>query len=299
MKIAVISAVKNEEQCIPIFLDRVKKSLDKLSGKPDWQIIFMNDGSTDGSLDVICRAAHADPRIKVLTLSRSFGYQAALLGGLKEIEADYYTIVDVDCEDPPELISDFWSKIQQGFELVYGIRSNRTESRFLTLCRKIFYKINSLLADSHVYMWMAEFSMFSKLIRDAIISPQTTFPFLRTEMAYVGYRAIGIEYKRVGRVAGKSNYNIWRMVKFGVGGILAGTTFPLRAILYLSGIFALIFLILCLWLRNPLSIGVSAAILLFIYVLISFPLVGIYLARTYRNIVNRPNYFIDPHRSIY
>ncbi len=299
MKIAVISAIKNEEQCIPVFIDRAKKVLSGLSGKPDWQIVFMNDGSTDSSLDLIRRAAEQDRRIKVLTLSRSFGYQAALLGGLKEIEADYYTIVDVDCEDPPELLQNFWAKIQEGYDLVYGIRSNRVESRLLILCRKIFYKINSLLADSHVYMWMAEFSMFSKLIRDAIIAPQTTFPFLRTEMAYVGYRTTGIEYKRVGRVAGKSNYNIGRMVKFAVGGILASTTFPLRAILYLSGIFGFIFLILCLWLKTLSSIALSAVILLFIYVLISLPLIGIYLARTYRNIVNRPNYFIDPRRSIY
>lgn len=299
MKIAVISAIKNEEQCIPIFIERAKKILDSLNGKPDWKIVFINDGSTDTSLDLIRQAAASDGRIKVLTLSRSFGYQAALLGGLKEIEADYYAIIDVDCEDPPEVLNDFWSHIQKGYELVYGIRRDRDEPRFLIWCRKIFYKINTLLADSNVYMWMAEFSMFSKLMRDAITTPQTTFPFLRTEMAYVGYRTVGIDYKRVRRVAGKSNYNVWRMVRFAVGGILASTTFPLRATLYLSGIFFVLFLAVCLLSRDFLFIGISAIILLLIYVLVSLPLIGIYLARTYRNIVNRPNYFIDPHRSIF
>ncbi len=298
-KLTVISAIYNDELCIELYLDRIKPVLDMLKGNPEWQIIFVDDGSSDSSCQIVHRLAKNERRIKLLALSRNFGYQNALLAGLKEIESDYYAIIDVDCEDPPRLLDEFWGHIQEGNQLVYGIRSQRKEPPLLVWCRKMFYRLNRLLADSNIYMWMSEFSMFTKLVRDSIILPRTTFTFLRSEMAYIGYRAKGILYQREHRIAGKSHYNVWGMTKFAIAGILASTTFPLRAVLYLSGIFLIIFTAFCFIVQESIAIGVFTIILLFLYVLISLPLISIYLARTYRNIVNRPNYLIDPHQSIF
>ena len=296
MNLTVISPCHNEEACLSIFISRIKPVLEQLPVL-SWQIVFINDGSTDQSAAIINELRQQDQRIKMITFSRNFGYQAALLAGLESVESDLYAIIDVDCEDPPELLADFMAKIKEGNALVYGIRSQRKEPPLLIWCRKMFYQLNKLLADSKVYMWMAEFSMFNKTIRDAVIKPNTTFPFLRTEMAYVGYATVGVPYQRQNRAAGKSHYNILNMVKFALGGILASTTFPLRAILYLAILLLLLFLIVAGCIRNLFEIAMIAVILNFIFMLIAMPILGIYLARTYRNIVSRPNYFINREKT--
>ncbi|MBF0532665.1 MAG: glycosyltransferase family 2 protein [Candidatus Omnitrophica bacterium] len=297
MLLTIISPIYNEEKCIDIFLNRVETSMRELP-ELAWQVVFVNDGSKDGSLAILRERCASNARLNVISLSRNFGYQAALLAGLTTFESDLYAIIDVDCEDPPELLKEFYAKIKTGFQHVYGIRSNRPDHPLIYLFRRLFYKINNLIADSQAIMWMSEFGMFSKSVRNAILHPRTTYPFLRTELAYVGFKKAGIDYKRQPRVAGKTHYNIFRMICFAIAGIMAGTTFPLRAILYLSFMLIIPFAGSWIFIHDLKTLADLAIVGIFVYLLLTIPFLGLYLARAYKDIVGRQNFIIDDDHSI-
>lgn len=295
--LTVVVPLHNEEDSLPDFYRRAEASLKPLD--LDWKILFVNDASEDGSLAIIRSLHERNPRVRVLTLSRNFGYNAALVAGLSNSESDFYAIIDVDCEDPPEMLAQFYRTLQQGSQTVYGIRSQRPEPRWLVSCRWLFYWINNKIADGPTMIWMAEFSMFTRTVRDAILSSKSTFPFLRAEMAYVGLRVTGVPYVRESRKHGTSHYNFFTMAKFAVGGFLASSTFPLRLVSYLSLLLVLSYALLV----TGLSLGLAgaaqlAAVFSFAYLLMTLPLLSLYMARTYKNVSARPVYFTDPSRTI-
>lgn len=298
MRLSVIAPVHNEEANIIPFYERVKKTADALDGVTAWDLLFVNNASDDGSLDQVLRLRERDSRVKVLTLSRNFGYHCAIVAGLTESVSDLYTIVDGDCEDPPELLAEFYSAIRRGAQVAYGIRSHRQEPHWLTLCRGLFYHINRWIADGDVELWMAEFTMITRQVRDAILVSRTTFPFLRSEIGYVGFKRVGIPYLRGKRQHGKSHYNILGMMRFAVGGFLAGSTFPLRVVLYTAAVMAVAFPLLVLW-RSFTLVEAAAvgAILTFYFSLLALAMAALYLARTYKNVTARPLYVVDRERT--
>jgi glycosyltransferase involved in cell wall biosynthesis len=294
--LAVVVPCHNESANIRPFYAAAKEVLDRLPVKA--VLLFVNDASTDDTLDKILALRAKDPRVKVATLSRNFGYHAALVAGLSNADADLYAIVDVDGEDPPELLEKFHAAVAGGAQTVYGIRSERPEPAWIVFCRWLFYWINRKIADGPIRLWMAEFSMFTRPVRDYILANKTTFPFLRAEMAYVGLRMEGVPYARRPRLRGTSHYNFFSMAKFAVGGFLASSTFPLRLILYLSAAFGGAYVLLSAALRLPLiEAGALAAVMGFIFLLLALPMLALYLARTYKNVTGRPVFFLDPERS--
>jgi dolichol-phosphate mannosyltransferase len=295
--ISIICPVFNEELAIPIFYKRLKDTLAKLNGFT-YEIIFTNNCSVDRSLDEIENIKKTDKNVKVLTLSRNFGYQASILAGMKHASGDCTLVIDVDCEDPPEMILKFVEKWQEGYDICYGIRGKRDEASWVTWIRKLFYRVMKMTADSDIILDMAEFALVSKRVRSALISNTNTFPFLRAEIAYAGFRKIGIHYDRQPRVIGNSHYNLWRMFVFGFAGILSVSTFPLRAAVYglplliLLNIYSAVFdfkcqLGLCHWMIN----------LNLLYLVLAVTAQGLYIARIYKNGIGRPVYIIDWDKS--
>jgi len=296
--LAVIVPIHNEALNIRPFYARAKVSFDSIPELASWQIVFCNNGSDDDSLSEVLSLHEDDPRVKLITLSKNFGYHGALIAGLSTIQADLYVVIDVDCEDPPELVPTFYRHVLEGAELVYGIRSQRDEPKLISYLRKLFYSLNRKVADSEIVMWMGEFSMMTRQVRDAILVPRTTFPFLRAEMGYVGFKRVGVPYLRAKRERGVSHYNLLSMARFAIGGILSSTTFPLRLIFY-SACVAGIGYPLIVWLMN-LSVEratMVAGILSLYFLLVSVPFIALYLARTYRNGIYRPLFIIDRHRT--
>jgi len=296
--LAVIVPIHNEAGNIGPFYARAKAALESILGLGSWQIVFCNNGSEDDSLSEVLSLHEMDPRVKVITLSKNFGYHGALVAGLSTVEADLYMIIDVDCEDPPELLPTFYQHVLGGAELVYGIRSRRDEPALITYLRKLFYALNRKVADSEIVMWMGEFSMMTRQVRDAILLPRTTFPFLRAEMGYVGFKRVGVPYLRAKRERGISHYSLLSMTKFAIGGMLSSTTFPLRLIFYCAYVVGIGYLLI-VWLMN-LSIDratMLASILSLYFLLVSVPFIALYLARTYRNGIYRPIFIIDRHRT--
>lgn len=296
-RLHVIVPAHNELQNVPYFYERSRTALDTLSDV-DWSIVFVNNASEDGTLDSILQLRESDPRVKVITLSRDFGYHAALVAGLSSVESDCYAIVDVDCEDPPELLVDFYRSIQQGAQIAYGVRSSRDEPSLITFGRKLFYLANRRVADSEIVMWMGEFSMFTKQVRDAILAAKTTFISLRAEMGHVGFTRAGLSYLRAKRKYGQTHYNLWRMTVYAVASILSGTTFPLRLVLYVAVVIGVGFPIYVKAMRpTGAGIAVTAAIVSMYFLVITIPLISLYLARTYKNVVGRPIFVIDQTRT--
>jgi len=298
MKLSVIVAVHNESLNIQPFYERARRVLDSLSGLETWEVVFVNDASEDDSLAEILKLRAVDPRVKVITLSRRFGYHSVLVAGLSKVESDLYAMVDVDCEDPPELLAKFYEAIQGGADVAYGVRSNREEPGLITFMRKVFYYANKWIADSEIVVWMAEFAMITRQVRDAILTPRTTYPFLRAEIGYAGFKRAGISYFRAKRAHGESHYNIFKMTRFAVAGILSSSTFLLRFVMYIAVFVGLLFP-LCVYVVG-LSMDQAAKLAIvfsFYFLVVTMPIIALYLARTYKNGVDRPVFIIDKRQT--
>jgi len=293
--ISVVCPVFNEEEATPLFYRRLQEALAPLRSRYDFELIFTNNRSTDRTLEVILALRNSDPTVQVLTFSRNFGYQASVLAGLKHAAGEAVVVIDVDCEDPPEMIPRFVAEWEKGFDVVYGLRGNRPESRLLVEARRVFYRLNRVMADNEVILDMAEFSLIAAHVRDVMVDNRSTFPFLRTEIGYAGFRRVGIPYDRQARVVGTSHYNLFRMTAFALGGILSSSTFLLRLAAYIAPL--LLALNVALAALDELSKtdrGFRAAVLLDLMYLVAFTsVVCLYQARAYKDGVSRPVFVVD------
>jgi polyisoprenyl-phosphate glycosyltransferase len=293
--ISIVTPVFNEEESIPIFYARLQEAIAPLRQHYGFEILFTNNRSHDRTLEVILGLRASDSSVQVLTLSRNFGYQPSLMSGIRHASGDAIVVIDVDCEDPPELIPRFIEEWEHGFDLVYGDRKKRTEFFAVQLARLAFYRLNRLLADTEIVLDMGDFASLSRRLRDLMLAYHSTFPFLRTEAAYVGFERKGIAYKRQARVRGKSHYNFVAMVKFAVGGILSSSTFPLRVVAFLFiPVLVTTLVLLSLDLFNGLSQAFHVLVTLDLsYVMFSVACLSVYLARDYKNGVSRPVFVVD------
>lgn len=293
--ISIVCPVFNEEHAIPAFYERLKAAVTPLSEKYDFELIFTNNRSVDGTLGAIQALRKKDPTVQVITLSRNFGYQASVLAGINYTTGDATIVIDVDCEDPPEMIPLFIAKWEEGFDIVYGLRANRPEPRPLILMRKLFYRVLRLMADTDIVLDMAEFALVSSRVRNVMCDNSNTFPFLRAEIGYSGFLRHGIKYDRQQRTVGKSYYNLWGMFKFAVAGILSVSTFPLRIAIYAWPLIAVangVFLTLDLAGMSANAFRILVALDLF-YGITLLTTHGAYLARIYKNNLARPVFIID------
>jgi len=292
--ISIICPVLNEEQAIPLFYDRLQNALAKVTGHYEFELIFVNNRSTDGTLAAIHQIRGKDPQVQVLTLSRNFGYEASVATGLKHARGDAIAVIDVDCEDPPEMIPQFIVEWNAGHDVVYGQRGERPEPMAWQLARKAFYRLNRLVADSDIILDMAEFFLISAAVRDAILANHSTVPFLRSEVAYVGFRRKGIPYSRQKRIVGTTHYNVWRATKFAITGILSSSTFPLRLSVYAFPLLVVLNLYLLSLDKFYLLVTLDLLYLAFFVMVIC-----VYVARTYKDVIRRPISIVDWQLSVY
>jgi dolichol-phosphate mannosyltransferase len=289
--LTVICPVHNEELNVPGFHQRVSATLNAFADTLDWEILFVNNASSDGTLSIIQDLRKSDKRVEVITHARNFGYQASILCGLTHATGDATVIIDADCEDPPEMIATFIEHWRQGYDVVYGIRSDRPEAAPVKAARKLFYRLTHRIADWEFIIDMAEFSLFTRRVREQLLRVASTFPFIRSELAYVGFKRIGIPYTRQPRMHGSTHYNFVRMTQFAVAGILSASTFPLRVIIYLGAPAALLNLLAVLFVSDALLLrllALDAAVLLLAAVALST-----YVSRIYKDSAGRPVFIVD------
>jgi len=297
--LTIVVPVFNEAETIPFFFNRIRPVLSKIEENYKINLLFLNNASTDKTFDVISGLRESYEFVHLITLSSNVGYQKSVECGLRNAKGEIFVVIDVDCEDPPELILQFIEQYEMGFDLVYGIRADRSENKIMKLCRKFFYHVVRGVSDDEILLYMAEFALLTSEVRDATIASLDSFPFLRSSMARVGFKRIGIPYKRQPRIAGETHYNLYGMTVFAIASILSSTTLPLRLPLYLIPWWALVS-VSFVW-AYSIS-GASFYLILLtitscIYIGGSLSAIALYLARTYKNGLQRPNYFIHKRYS--
>ena len=303
-KISVICPVFNEENTITLYYDRFQKAMACLKERYQIELIFVNNCSEDNTMPIARKINSQNSSVQIISLTRNFGYQSSVLCGLNFASGDAVVVNDVDGEDPPELIPKFVELWEKGHDIIYGKREKRPEFLGLTLCRKIFYRFTRAIADNDFILDMAEFSLFTREVRDEVLKTKTSFPFIRNELAYVGFRQIGIPYNREQRIGGKGNYigfaGIFRMFQFAVAGILTASTFPLRFIFYLAVPLLLSnFLILIMYFLTPERVPfylIYSLNTMFLITAVTF--LSTYMARVYKNGIQRPVFIVDWQNTI-
>ena len=234
--LSLIVPVKDEEEALQDFFATMPPILDALpSVGGEWEILFIDDGSTDATLEGIRRARDKDARIKVASLSRNFGKEAALTAGLDLAGGQAVIPFDVDMQDPPDVITQMVEKWRQGFEIVYGIRQNRdSDSWAKRTTANLFYRVHNTLADDRIPENVGDFRLMDRVVVDAIRRLPERNRVMKALFSWSGFRSIGIPYSRVQRQAGATKFNFWKLWLLAVDSITSSSTVPLRIWSYIG-----------------------------------------------------------------
>lgn len=294
-KLTILCPCHNEEGVVALFFQRLLPVIEAISKRYAVDVVFLNNASNDDTLSQILALKNQWPSVYVLSLSRNVGYQASLEFGLRNVVGDIFICIDVDCEDPPELIPNFLHFYERGYDIVYGERVDRDEPRALVSSRKIFYRLLKIMADEEIILDMAEFALFTSEVRDVVVQDRSSFPFIRSSLSRAGFRHQGIPFKRHQRIGGRTHYNLLGMIIFAIAGILAASTLLLRLPLYFLPLWLLALLLLSLYYADTGQASALAA-LLFVavaYLGIATACISLYVARSYKNSLGRPNAFMS------
>lgn len=303
-KISVVVPMYLEEAVAKICYNRLVQVLNELK-KYEYEIIFVNDGSTDNTLNILEEIAKVDKNIKVISFSRNFGHQNAVTAGLKYVSGDLAIIIDADLQDPPEIIPKMVELWEQGNEVVYGKRKRREgESVFKLVTAKMFYKTLNKLSDVEIPKDTGDFRLIDKKVVDVINSMPEHNKFLRGLFSWVGFKQIPYEYERKKRVAGRTKYSLKKMMKFALDGIISFSSKPLKIVgglgiasIVLSFIILIYSILSFIFKWNNLTPGwtsIMVTITLFSGVqLLSLWVISEYISRIYDEEKNRPSYIIN------
>jgi glycosyltransferase involved in cell wall biosynthesis len=239
--LSVIVPVKDEEGGIAPFVARVVPILERTVGADGFEILFIDDGSGDDTLGAI-RAAHAaDKRVRAISFSRNFGKEAALSAGLDHAPGDAVVPMDVDLQDPPEVLADMVAKWREGFDIVYGVRTNReSDSLPKRLTADLYYRAHNWLSDDKIPEHAGDFRLLDRKVVDVIRELPERNRFMKGLFAWAGFRQTSVAYSRVPRAVGSTKFNYWKLWTFALDGITSASTVPLRVWSYLGGVVALL-----------------------------------------------------------
>lgn len=303
-KISIVLPIYNEEAVIATSYARIKKVMEELENY-EYEIIGVNDGSNDKTLQILEEITERDEKLKILSFARNFGHQAAVTAGLKYVTGDAIVIIDADLQDPPELLPEMLALWEDGNEVIYGKRKIRKgESAFKLLTAKMFYTMLNTLSDVEIPKDTGDFRLVDRKVVDVVNSMPEHNKFLRGLFSWVGFKQKAYLYDRQERYAGKTKYPFKKMWKLATDGIISFSTKPLKLVgglgfltIILSIGILMYSLISYLFKLNNLIPGwtsIMVAITLFSGVqLLSVWIISEYIARIYDETRNRPQYIID------
>ncbi len=307
--ISLAIPVYNEQAVVPELLRRTIEVIDAIPGGPH-EIVLVDDGSSDRTLELLEIAAEKDDRIVVVALSRNFGHQTALAAALDHVSGDVTILMDGDLQDPPEAIPILLDKYEQGYDVVYVRRVNRKEPWWLRACYYIFYRLLATLSSIQLPLDSGDFGLMSRRVIDEIRRMPEHHRYLRGMRTWVGFRQIGVPIERAARPAGVTKYSPLSLLKLASDGIFAFSIVPLRAAaivgamaIGLSVLFSLYSLYAKFMLHSPQ--GFTALVLAITFLsgvnLFFLGIIGEYIGRIYEEAKDRPHYVVRKvlsHRSV-
>jgi polyisoprenyl-phosphate glycosyltransferase len=308
--VSLVLPVYNEQ---PV-LDELTRRLDEFLAKMDphhhkWEVIFVNDGSKDASLEMLMAACEKEPRFKLVNLSRNFGHQIAITAGLDRAEGDAVVIMDADLQDPPEIIVEMLQRFIEGYDVVYAVRRRRHgESWFKRATAALFYRLLKRVVGVDIPTDTGDFRLMSRRAVLALRGLREANRFVRGLVAWIGFRQTAVYYDRSARFAGDTHYPLHKMLRFASDGIVSFSTLPLRMATFLgllSGVIAAgvaVWVLVAVlsgefvvpgWATLMLAVSLaSSAQLLMIGVL------GEYLGRIYDEVKRRPLYLVNETKNL-
>lgn len=302
IELSLVVPVFNEVETVALFVDSVSEVFSSCE-QIALEMVFVNDGSTDDTLSCLLRLQESDDRIKVVDLSRNFGKEAALTAGLEACTGKLIVPLDVDLQDPPELIPEMIKKWQEGYEVVLGRRVNRdSDSWAKRSSANWFYRIHNKIATPKIPENVGDFRLMDRCVVDALKEFPESRRFMKGLFAWVGFRTAVIEYSRPERSAGVSKFNGWKLWNFALEGLTSFSTDPLRVWTYLGvAVSAISFLLAAFIVMRVIIHGVDvpgyASLMVTVTFLGGLQLIGIgvlgeYLGRTYMESKRRPVYLV-------
>jgi len=305
MLLSVVIPVLNEVETVPLMLQRLRSSLRGVT----WEVIFVDDGSTDATSSVLAREALRDRRVRVIRFSRNFGHQAAVTAGLDFADGDAVVVMDADLQDPPELLLSMLDLFERGYDIVSPQRNSRAgETIFKRWSAKMFYRVLSRLADQPITPDVGDFRLYSRRAVLAIRSLREQHRYMRGLVAWLGLKEAMLPFDRNARAAGQTNYPLLKMLRFAWTGVTSFSAFPLRislaagCILSAAGfLYLLRVMYLALWTTSLVPGWASVIALQCVFsgmILLALGTIGDYVARNYEEAKERPLYVVTEARNV-
>jgi dolichol-phosphate mannosyltransferase len=299
---SIVAPIFNEIDNLPELYSRVRDVME--SSKETWELILVDDGSRDGSTDKIRELAKSDKRVRPVIFARNFGHQIAVTAGLDYSRGDAVVIIDADLQDPPEVILELAEKWREGYEVVYAVRAEREgESWFKKFTASLFYRIIFRITDVNIPLDTGDFRLLDRKVVDVINSMRERHRFLRGMAAWVGYKQIGVKYKRAARNAGVTKYPFRKMLLLALNAVTGFSYFPLQVATYVGffaasvAILAIPVVIIMRMTGSQAFFGQASTLISVLFLggvqLISLGILGEYIGRLYDEAKGRPLYIVS------
>ncbi|MSP76214.1 MAG: glycosyltransferase [Rhodospirillaceae bacterium] len=300
--LSLVVPVFDEDESIDLFIDTVVPILDR--DRMRFEIVFVNDGSRDNTLACLLDRSAGDRRIRVVNLSRNFGKEAALTAGLDHARGDVLIPIDIDLQDPPDLVGAFIARWREGYDIVYGVRSTRhADTAAKRMSANWFYWVFNSLSPVRIPANVGDFRLVDRRAVEVLRQLPERNRFMKGLFAWVGFNSIGVPYERPQRAAGSTKFNFWRLWNFALDGVVSFSTAPLRAWFYVGVVIATVSILYALFIiTRVLILGIDtpgyaslliAVLLMGAIQLLSLGIIGEYLGRLFLEVKGRPIYVVE------
>jgi glycosyltransferase involved in cell wall biosynthesis len=299
--ISIVAPNFNEINIVPEFYRRVRDTMEAL-GEP-WELLLVDDGSTDGTTEKIRELAREDPHVRPVIFARNFGHQIAITAGMDYSRGQAVIVMDADLQDPPEVIPEMIAKWREGYEVVYAVRTEREgESWFKLFTAKLFYRLIYRITDVDIPLDAGDFRLMDRKALDVLNQMRERHRFMRGMSVWVGFRQTGLPYKRAARYAGETKYPLKKMIRFASDAITGFSYFPLQLATYLGfiaaglSILAIPVVIIARLAGSQTFLGQASTLIAVLFLggvqLISLGILGEYIGRLYDEARGRPLYIV-------
>jgi dolichol-phosphate mannosyltransferase len=298
---SIVAPIYNEAKTIPEFYRRVRDTMDSLG--ESWELVMVDDGSTDGSTELIRDLARQDSRVRAVIFARNFGHEVAVTAGLDYARGQAVVMMDSDLQDPPEVIPDLVARWREGYEVVYAVRTEREgESWFKLFTATLFYRIIARITDIHIPMDVGNFRLLDRKVVNVLNQMRERHRFMRGMSVWVGFRQVGVPYRRAARFAGETKYPFRKMFRLAMTAITGFSFFPLQLATYLGfiaaglSILAIPVVAVMRLAGSQAFFGQATTLIAVLFLggvqLISLGILGEYIGRLYDEVRGRPLYIV-------